>query len=269
MVATRNHPSGAYETDTPPKASPTKRSTRTSVAASDSLSARTAASPTPTPTRTRASTRRGEWAHTPSNLTLIWLAVSLPLVIWDTGYVLLRPHSMPGGALHYPIWSPYELYGRIDRVYGFEAIEAKNGWTAAQGLVNAIETAAYLAYLYIVYQYGEQEPIQGRGAPGKSVMGRLRGLSESRTLTGRLAAVAVLIGFSTATVTFWKTVLYWLIEIFSGFHSIGHNDMSTIVLLWVLPNGPWLVLPLYMIYVFGAEILQGLETATGANKKSG
>lgn len=121
---------------------------------------------------------------------------------------MLRPHSMPGGSLHYPFWTPYELYGRVDKVYGFEAIETKNGWTAAQGLVNAFETTAYLVYLYLVFKYGEQEPVQGRGAPDKSVMGQLRGLSESRTLSGRLAGIAVVVAFSTATVTFWKTVLY-------------------------------------------------------------
>jgi len=173
---------------------------------------------------------------------------------------------MPGGSLHYPIWGPYELYGRVDKVYGFDAWNSHNGWTAAQGLVNAFETTAYLVYLYIVYKYGEQEPIQGRGAPDRSLLGQFRALGESRTLTGRLASIAVLIAYSTATVTFWKTVLYWLIEVFSGFHSIGHNDAATIIFLWVLPNGPWLVLPLYMMYVSGAEILQGLETAT--SKKS-
>jgi hypothetical protein len=141
-------------------------------------------------------------------LALIWLAVSLPLVMWDMGYVLLRPYSMPGGSLHKPIWSPYELYGTVDYVYGLPAWEEKNGWTAAQTLFNLLETLAYLAYLALVYKYGEQDSTQGRGAPDKSSMGMFSTLSESRTLTGRIAIYAVLLGYSTTFLTFSKTVLY-------------------------------------------------------------
>lgn len=123
---------------------------------------------------------------------------------------------MPNGSLHSPIWKPYALYGTIDYVYGMKAWQEKNGWTAAQGSVNALETALYLVYLYIVYTYGEPETKQGRGAPKKSAMGSLAALSESRTLYGRLAVSSVLLGYTVAQVTFWKTVLYWLIEAFSG-----------------------------------------------------
>jgi len=179
-----------------------------------------AASPPRTLTRTRASTasRAPEltgWSHTPSNLTLLWLAISLPLVIWDTGYVLMRPHSMPGGYLS-SFWHPYGMYGEVDKMYGFKAYNAHEGWTGAQGIVNALETAAYIAYLYIVYQYGEQDPRQGSGAPDKSAMGQLQALSESRTVTGRMAAWAAVIAYSAATVTFWKTIIYWLIEACAG-----------------------------------------------------
>lgn len=124
------------------------------------------------------------------------------------GYVLLRPHSMPGGWLHKPIWGPYELYGRVDYVYGLPAWESHSGWTAAQTYFNMLETACYLVYLGMVYKYGEQEAVQGRGAPDKSVMGRFKALSESRTLSGRIAVYAVLLGYSTTFLTFSKTVLY-------------------------------------------------------------
>lgn len=125
---------------------------------------------------------------------------------------------MPGGFLHKPLWTPYDLYGRVDHVYGFKALEARSGWTAAQGTVNALETAVYCVYLYIVFTYGKAERKQGSGAPAKGALSGLglQALAERRTLYGRLAAWAVLIGFSTASLTFWKTVLYWLNEAFSG-----------------------------------------------------
>lgn len=123
---------------------------------------------------------------------------------------------MPGGALHKPLWIPYALYGNVDKVYGFKAYDAGTGWTAAQGAVNALETIAYIVYLYLVYEHGEQEPEQGRGAPDRSLMGQFRALGESRTVYGQMAAVTALLGYSSAQVTFWKTVLYFLNEAFSG-----------------------------------------------------
>jgi hypothetical protein len=137
------------------------------------------------------------------------------LVIWDTGYVLLRPISMPGGSLSW-FWHPYGMYGNVDKMYGFKAYNAHEGWTGAQGIINAFETAAYVGYLYIVYTCGEQDTIQGTGAPNKSSMGQLQALSESRTVTGRMAAWATVIAYSAATVTFWKTIIYWLIEACAG-----------------------------------------------------
>jgi hypothetical protein len=208
---------------------------------------------------------------------------------------------MPGGFLHSPIWSPYELYGRVDYVYGWPAFESNDGWTASQGWVNLVETGAYLGYLYLVYKYGQRESgVVGRGAPEElRKVGALAWLTESRTLEGKTAAVAVLVAYSTALVTFAKTVLYcefcfhlsflldwwwelWemreickltlllnagLIEALSGFDSIGHNSWLNLVFLWIIPNGAWLVFPLYMLYVFGQEILEGLETAVTPTEK--
>lgn len=290
MVATRNHPKPFPDppapTESPSKSSPTKRVTRTSTASVGS--SQDLSPPPPTRTRTSAS-RRTEWTHTPSNLALIWLAISLPLVLWDMGYVLLRPHSMPGGWLHKPIWGPYELYGRVDYVYGLPAWESHSGWTAAQTYFNVLETMAYFVYLGIVYTYGEPEAIQGRGAPDKSAMGRFKALSESQTLTGRVAVYAVLLGYSTCFLTFSKTVLYCkpcfyrklptvsskfnadnhtgLLEACSGWSNIGHNDWASLFFLWIIPNGAWLVFPSYLAYVFGQEIIQGLETAASSSRK--
>ena len=75
---------------------------------------------------------------------------------------------------------------------------------------------AYLVYLYMVYAYGRQEKRQGRGAPRREKLGLLEGLARSRTVEGKVATYAVLLGFSTAWLTFSKTVLYWLNEAFSG-----------------------------------------------------
>lgn len=193
------------------------------------------------------------------------MAISLPLVIWDSGYVFGRPHTMAGGKLVWPLYQPYILYGEVDHMYGFKQYNAHNGFTAAQGSLNILETAGYLAYLAIVYQYGRQEDVEGRGAPSKSVVGKL---GAARTVYGRYAGLAVLIAFSSALMTLSKTVLYWLNEAFSGFDNIGHNDFFSLFFLWIIPNGAWIVFPSYMLYVIGAEILEGLELASGETKKT-
>lgn len=136
-------------------------------------------------------TTQGGWAHTPSTAILLWMAVSLPLVIWDTVYMLLRPHTMPGGQLHEPLWIPYALYGEVDHMYGFKQWHLRNPFAAGQSVMNAVETLLYFVYLGLWYAYG-QPP-----APGAR-----------RAVGGRVGGLAVLVGFSAAVMTVSKTVLY-------------------------------------------------------------
>ncbi|CAL3971913.1 unnamed protein product [Diplocarpon coronariae] len=212
-----------------------------------------------TPSRAR-SAKAEPWAHTPSKLAIGWLFVSLPLVIWDAGYVMLRPLSMPGGSLHWPLWAPYELYGKVDYIYGWKAFYEKNGFPGAQTFLNIVETLMYLYYLYILFAFGRQSKAQGRGAPKPSSVGFL---GEQRYVNGPRGAIAVMVGYSAAVMTFSKTLLYWLNEYYSGFENIGHNSAQDLIFLWIIPNAAWLVLPSYMIYMTGSEILQGLKIAGG------
>lgn len=162
------------------------------------------------PQRTRR-TKNTIKSHTPTRGTLIWLAIAIPLVTWDTLYIFGRPHTMPGGWLHAPIWSPYELYGRVDYIYGFKAVEENNGFTAAQASLNVVETLMYVFYAW-VFAGGDA----GRAA--------------------RFGNAAVLACFSAAVMTFSKTVLYWAIEAFNGAADVGHNDFWTLLIIWIIPK---------------------------------
>ncbi|RFU74977.1 c6 transcription factor [Trichoderma arundinaceum] len=203
---------------------------------------------TPSAKRTKSSTSSSKstkaFAHAPTTATLAWLAISLPLVVWDTGYVLLRPLSMPGGSLHWPVWAPYKLYGEVDHIYGFKAFHAGNGFTSAQGLLNAVETLLYLWYLWVWYFRGKVS------AEGVRVVG------------GRAGARAALVGFSAAVMTFSKTFLYWANEYYSGFDNIGHNPLMDLIFLWIIPNGAWLVGSAYMIWSIGGSLVSGLDPAS-------
>jgi hypothetical protein len=97
---------------------------------------------------------------------------------------------MPGGSLHWPVWAPYKLYGEVDHIYGFKAFHAGNGFTSAQGLLNAVETLLYVWYLWAWYFQGK---VSAEGV---------------RVVSGRAGARATLIGFSAAVMTFSKTFLY-------------------------------------------------------------
>jgi hypothetical protein len=144
-----------------------------------------------TRTTSGAASSQRAWSHTPSTAVLLWLGVSLPLIAWDTSYVLLRPHTMPGGWLHRPLWVPYALYGEVDHMYGFKQWNLGNPWTATQSWMNMVESALYLAYLWLWSAYGTAP------APGAR-----------KAVAGRVGAAAVLVGFSAAVMTVSKTVIY-------------------------------------------------------------
>ena len=105
-------------------------------------------------------------------------------------YVFGRPHTMPGGSLVWPLYEPYILYGKVDKIYGREAWEEQNGFTAAQTTLNLIETVGYSGYLYVSFMYGEGEGF-GR-----------------RSLAGGWGGLACLFGFALAVMTVSKTLLY-------------------------------------------------------------
>jgi hypothetical protein len=247
MVSTRSHPSQFPPPDlSPTKAiatstgSPTKRSARSSHEDDDTNGDLVVAS------RSRGRSNSA-WSHTPGNLILLWLAVSLPLVAWDTGYVLGRPHTMPGGKLHKPLWQLYDLYGTVDHLYGFPAWQANNGFTGAQGALNVFESLVYVAYLWVVFQFGRKESKK----QGATALSRLL---PSRKLVGREAGLAVILGFAAAVMTLAKTILYceflWpgrmsigsmltltgLVLYFADFEGIRHNEWPILITLWVIPK---------------------------------
>jgi hypothetical protein len=107
---------------------------------------------------------------------------------------------MPGGSLHWPIWSPYETYVRTDYIYGWKAWNEKNGFTAAQAFMNVPETLLYIYYLYLVYSQGTQT---------KSTCGRSKpGFLAQRFMAGHHGAVVTMVGFTAAVMTCSKTILY-------------------------------------------------------------
>jgi hypothetical protein len=196
MVATRRHPDGDFPdpTVTPTTVSPSKIT---------SPSSKQTDQPSSTFKPRAYSTSLGYTHVAPYPLTL-WLILSLPLVLWDTTYIFLRPHSMPGGQFHSPIWTPYGLYGTIDYVYGWLAWNKRDGFTAAQASLNAVETVLYGYYLWVVWTRGK-EP---RGGQGKGVAWFVGASEEGRRKKVDGAGLAVVLAFASSVMTVSKTLLY-------------------------------------------------------------
>ncbi|TDL19000.1 hypothetical protein BD410DRAFT_792607 [Rickenella mellea] len=166
----------------------------------------------------------------PSNTThtwvSLWFLITAPIILWDASYCFFRPRSMIGGDLHW-IWEPYGIYQNVDYVYGVKALQSGDGFTNAQSLLNVIETALNLLYLYLVY--------------------------------GASSPAAPLVGFGSAVMTLSKTVLYWANEYFCGGCSVGHNPPLTLLVYWIIPNGIWLVVPTFVIWRLGKDIASSLS----------
>ncbi|KAJ3745223.1 hypothetical protein EV360DRAFT_97823 [Lentinula raphanica] len=149
------------------------------------------------------------------------------------GVVLLLSGCVSGGDLHW-IWEPYGIYQnvRLPDLYGIPALEDNNGFTNAQSLMNILETILNLTYLYLAHI--------------------------------SLWPPATLIGFGSAALTLSKTMLYWAQEYFCGFCATGQNDLGTLVVYWVVPNGLWLLFPGLIVYTLGKDLVGQLVLADRA-----
>ncbi|KAJ8082775.1 hypothetical protein PM082_008631 [Marasmius tenuissimus] len=162
-----------------------------------------------------------------------WFLITIPVIFWDVGYCFMRPRSFEGGDLHW-YWTPYSIYQNVDLVYGVEAYKRGDGFTNAQSLLNVIETLLNALYLY----------------------------------TAHVTAwpPATLIGFTSASLTLAKTILYWAQEYYCSYCAVGHNDVKTLILFWIIPNGLWIVIPSMITYTLGKDLAAQLNYADKAAK---
>ncbi|SJX61828.1 related to Adiponectin receptor 1 [Sporisorium reilianum f. sp. reilianum] len=172
--------------------------------------------------------------HRPRTLVSAWLLLSSFVVAWDVGYILLRPRSMLGGDLHW-IWSPYSLYMNVDYIYGLPSWDTKDGFPAAQSLMNVGESILNLFYIYLVHVKA----------------------------TPAALAVAPVWGLVAVTMTLSKTILYVLNDFCCGWCKTGHNDWYTLIVYWILPNGLWILFPAIIAFVFIRELSSSLKVAAG------
>ena len=127
------------------------------------------------------------WTRTPSLAILLWLSALIPFTVWDLAYIFLRPHSLPSGPWHRPVFAPYTAYAETDLIYGPSAWESGDGFVAAHCVLNLLAYALGSTYLWLVLMHGRK---------GIGMHNALGGAA------GRRAALIVLVeGAMTATKT--------------------------------------------------------------------
>jgi len=67
--------------------------------------------------------------------------------------------------------------------------------------------------------------------------------------------LAVLLGFATLVMTFWKTVAYMGSDYIVGYPNTAHNDLNTWIWLYFVPSFVWLLVPALGIKSLGGQLL--------------
>nr|XP_047743641.1 hypothetical protein JR316_0011585 [Psilocybe cubensis]KAH9476016.1 hypothetical protein JR316_0011585 [Psilocybe cubensis] len=78
---------------------------------------------------------------------------------------------------------------------------------------------------------------------------------------------AIVIGFAAITMTLSKTILYWAQEYYCGYCAIGHNNLWNLIVLWIIPNGLWIVVPTFIVAQFAKDLVDTLNFADAQSKK--
>lgn len=67
---------------------------------------------------------------------------------------------------------------------------------------------------------------------------------------------AVLTGFFVSSLTWWKTVIYMLqyTWLCNGAHLVTHLDWTQLVFLFLIPNGIWILFPMWFMLSYGSQL---------------
>lgn len=145
----------------------------------------------------------------------------------------------PQAASYAWIWAPYSKYAGIDWVYGLGGFEAflrgEDGFGYAQTLQNVVEI---FLCLYVV-SIATTKPSQ-----------------------------ATMLAFLTCAFTFWKTVTYFLNDAVTDFAK-STKDTFDFWLLYIIPNGVWIVVPLLALIATGKAIVNGLDNSSASSSTAG
>lgn len=164
-----------------------------------------------------------------------WFYTTAVVCTWDASFIFLRPHTLPGGKL-FPFWRPYSMYITIDQRYK----DQSDPFVFGISLFNYFEVV--LNIIAIVMHY--------KNSPH----------------TAPLA-------FTVSVMTFWKTLFY-----FYAFSELGGggpfrvgNTFWEELLLVVIPNGIWILLPFMVMAALWSQMIpaRNVTSASAAWQQQG
>ncbi|KAI8798654.1 hypothetical protein BgiMline_022881 [Biomphalaria glabrata] len=160
---------------------------------------------------------------------LAWFYLTAIVCTWDASFIMLRPYSLPGGSLAF-LWYLYKYYVPVDQRYG----DIKDGYVFAQSLLNYVEVLINIVTIIMHYK-----------------------ASRYTTITA----------FTVTVMTFWKTVLYFLMfsEFCAGDTYRKGNTALEELLLVVIPNGIWIVVPLAIMFSLWTKLIPEIHDSFAQN----
>lgn len=150
-----------------------------------------------------------------------WFVISIIICTIDALFVLLRPRTLPGGDLNYLV-KPYNIYITVDQRYK----DLKDDFLLGVAWMNLFEVAIKICALL---------------------------LHHSSSSWSQLTS------FMVSTMTWSKTMLFLLLSTpcCHGGHDY-HAGVSwqKLVLIYIIPNGIWIVLPFACMVSLGKRLVQ-------------
>jgi len=148
---------------------------------------------------------------------VIWFVVTACIQTYDACYELLGPLSHQGGPVSW-LWPGHVFYSTFDQRYAsFDAFGSAQSWA------NLLEVIVLVVILFRTKRWS-----------------------------------GVVLGLVVSVATFWKTVIYFLVEASSGLemtrHSLEQGNIVGFLMVAVLPNLFWIVIPLIVIIALGRQI---------------
>lgn len=163
-----------------------------------------------------------------------WQFITGIICIIDATYIILRPRTMKsqGGDLNW-LYRPYNLYASID--YRYEDME--DCFVKGVSWMNLVE---------VVFNF----------------------VTLAMHIKGK-AGLAVLLAFMVSTMTFAKTVLYFLLStpVCGGQDFVNYSDLKKLIILYIIPNGIWVVVPFLCMIATGEILLDCMGNGKSVSKK--
>lgn len=159
------------------------------------------------------------------NWALIWFYATAAICTWDATFIMLRPHTLPGGYISSP-WYVYKYYVTLDQRYN----DTEDAYVFAQSLMNYLEVVINIVTIIMHY---------------------------------RKSHLTIITAFTVSVMTMWKTVLYFLMMSDFCTNSVyrqGNNAWEEFVLVFI-PNFFWIVMPTAVMVAFWKYLTPMVENA--------